>query len=325
MSHFAVQVIKMPNLEPHPNADSLSLVRLEEPYHVTVVCRTDDWKGVEKAVYIPVDSVVDTTRNEFSFLGDRGRVKAVKLRGVFSMGLLVPAQPEWEVGQDVTEELGVKKYDDTLDNVNKNKDLQIVKSPRGEVKYTDIESLRKYPNKIPIGTPVRILEKAHGANARYLYQDNQMFAGSHRQWLKEGDNFWWNSAFKAGLPEILMSYPDKIFFGEVYGSVQDMKYGMDKGQTKLCFFDIYDISKGSFLDYNHLEEILTETDLEMAPVFYNGKWQGYNFAKELAETPSKLYDGFKEGIVITPLTEQYDDELGRLILKYHSEKYLCRK
>ena len=57
MSTFRCDVVPV-TLEPHPNADSLSLVRVGG---YTVCVRTADWEGVDRGVYIPPDSVVPAT------------------------------------------------------------------------------------------------------------------------------------------------------------------------------------------------------------------------------------------------------------------------
>ena len=74
-------------LEKHPNADSLSVVKVFDGY--TVCVRTADWEGVDKGVYIPPDSVVPDTE-QFKFLEGHLRIKAKKLRGINSYGMLVP-------------------------------------------------------------------------------------------------------------------------------------------------------------------------------------------------------------------------------------------
>ena len=63
-STHKVEVVKV-KLECHPNANALSIVKI---YNYQVCCRTDDWKDGDMAAYIPPDSLVDTTRPEFSFL-----------------------------------------------------------------------------------------------------------------------------------------------------------------------------------------------------------------------------------------------------------------
>ena len=89
-----------------------------------VVAQVDGWECVvqkdefhvgDRVVYIEVDSVVPE-RPEFEFLRDRKfRVRTIKLRGQVSQGLVLPLSilptGNYEDGADVTDVLGVTKYD----------------------------------------------------------------------------------------------------------------------------------------------------------------------------------------------------------------------
>ena len=89
-----------------------------------VVAQVDGWECVvqkdefhvgDRVVYIEVDSVVPE-RPEFEFLRDRKfRVRTIKLRGQVSQGLVLPLSilppGSYADGADVTEVLGVTKYD----------------------------------------------------------------------------------------------------------------------------------------------------------------------------------------------------------------------
>src|SRR5260370_38515119 len=92
-SEFVVECVKLGPLVKHPNADTLSIVQVDG---YPCIVKNDTFKEGDLAVYIPVDSLVPTHREElpdFHFLAkpDRThhRVRAIKLRGVFSMGLLI--------------------------------------------------------------------------------------------------------------------------------------------------------------------------------------------------------------------------------------------
>ena len=88
------------------------------------VARVDGWECVvkkgefsigEQIVYIEIDSILPE-RPEFEFLRDRKfRVRTIKLRGQVSQGLVLPLSVlpdgKYAVGDDVTEILGVKKFD----------------------------------------------------------------------------------------------------------------------------------------------------------------------------------------------------------------------
>jgi tRNA-binding EMAP/Myf-like protein len=130
MSEFHVRVVKIGPVEKHPNADSLSVTQIDGGY--PVVFKTGTYKEGDLAIYLPIDSIVpDQPYYEFlaSTQKDRlpgdpvpekyRRIKAKKLRGVFSMGMLVPvselplhndSSPPTE-GQDVQQLMGVTKWE----------------------------------------------------------------------------------------------------------------------------------------------------------------------------------------------------------------------
>jgi RNA ligase (TIGR02306 family) len=328
VSWFGSEVIKIEKLEKHPNSDHLSLVRITKPVQATLVVRTSDWAEGQLAAYVMPDSIASDTP-EFAFLGDKKRIKATKLRGIVSMGLLIPARPHWKEGDNVTEELGIKKYEDTLIDTKIPQELQECRGPSGEIKYTDIESIRRYPDVFKNDEPVILQEKIEGQNFRAVYQNNQLFCGSHKRWLHEGANDWWRVAFQHKLPEILPRHENKIFFGEVFGNVNGMSYGLTKGNRRLLFFDIFDISRGFYLDYDELKDTIESEDLELAPALYRGPWLGYDKMLQYGEGPSKVDVSEKpalmEGWVAKGIKEEYDETIGRKILKYRSEEYLANK
>ena len=189
MSTHSCDVVEV-KLETHPNADTLSIVRVGG---WQCLVRTDDWKDGDLAVYVPPDSIVPQGDPQFEFLGDHRRVKAKKLRGVWSAGLLVPAPEGAQVGEDLMEKLGIEHYEPPLpmstggDNV---------KPPAGVFPVYDVENFNRYPDVIQPGERVIITEKIHGANARYTWQDDQMYVGSRKNWKKEDEKSIWWKAFQ---------------------------------------------------------------------------------------------------------------------------------
>jgi RNA ligase (TIGR02306 family) len=330
MSWFGAVVVPV-KLEKHENADSLSLVRLKEPMDVTVVVNTNDWVDKQKAVFCMVDSILPA-KPEYDFVGKGYRVRAKRLRGIFSCGILLPAQADWEIGQDVTEILGIKKYEEPFQfpqsgNTGK---VQFRHGPSNGVRYTDIESLRKYPNIIEVGEEVLVSEKIHGANGRFVWQDGELHAGTHNNWLKHPDdcpyvplvNCWWNVAKKYNLKDKLQQYPNIEFFGEVYGYVQFLRYDHKPGEYSLRIFDAFDISAGKYIDKATLVPMLKNIDMLGPPIMYLGPWPGYEAAKPWANGKSLIAENIREGFVVRPLKERYHDKVGRVILKLVGEDFL---
>lgn len=94
MSEWLVEVVKLGAVRKHPNADSLSMTDVHDGY--PVVFRTGEFKEGDVAVYVPVDSIVPDDP-AYAFLQGKRRIKARKIRGEYSQGLLLQVSPEMSV------------------------------------------------------------------------------------------------------------------------------------------------------------------------------------------------------------------------------------
>jgi RNA ligase (TIGR02306 family) len=395
-STHKVEVVPL-QLEKHPNADRLSVARV---YGFTCVTATDQWAGADRAAYIPPDSLVDVTKEEFSFLlkdakaDGKARIKAKKLRGVLSFGLLVPAPAGAQVGDDVAAVLGVEHYEPPVGGRGLEQGGIFmggeVASPPDVycVKY-DLDAGRRYALQVfQPGEPVVITEKIHGANARYVYHDGQMYCGSRTEWKKEFPNYdhlnvddiaaklvkanqakagkmgweeltesvakdraaeliaklkatetrqsmWWQAL--ADTPELrafCQDHPDVVVYGEVYGAVQDLNYGKKKGEVAFAAFDL--MWEGRFMDAQRCYDFLNRYDVPTVPVLtgFEGEQSlcprlttvPFDFDKvcEMAEGPSTVPSAnhVREGAVVRPLVERWDERLGRVCLKWVGAGYL---
>lgn len=370
MSEFHVNVVRLTNVQKHPNADSLYIAKIHGGY--PVIFKGKEYGGSfsegDLAVYIPVDSVVPATK-EWAWLSppaevllpggekklvdpevprdkDR-RVKAKRLRGVFSMGMLgVPPEGTVE-GQDVAELMGITKYEEPeeaeLTKASRTDGFQVKNPPlKMQPSVYDIEGLRRYPNAFRLGERYVCTEKIHGQNARFVHDGEKLHVGSRARWLTtEQRHTWSDAATRYGLADKLARYPGLVFFGETYGNNSDMAYGVNRGQTgdELRFFDVWDSNAGRFLDFDEFVRLVDdELELPIVPVLAEGEWgEGeYERLLPLAEGKTTLMGAkssaahVREGFVIRPLKERCmdrDDGFvgGRLILKLHGEGYLTRK
>lgn len=165
MSEWGSYVVPIGNAEKHPNADSLSIVKLTNPFEAQVIIRTDDWVGHDKAVWILPDSV--TGDNEvFDWYGRNKKTKTIKLRGLMSYGFLVPALSHHKVGDEVSKDFGVTKYEEPVKlGPPSLKGGDSAKPPKNVPTYTDIENVRntKYSaNAFTSGEQVVVVEKIDG-------------------------------------------------------------------------------------------------------------------------------------------------------------------
>jgi len=77
-----------------------------------VVVKKNEYKVGELCCYVQIDTIVPETEY-FDFLRERKyRVRTIKLRRQISQGLIVPLPTgKWKEGDDITKEVGVKKYE----------------------------------------------------------------------------------------------------------------------------------------------------------------------------------------------------------------------
>ena len=217
MSEFKVEVVKVGPIEKHPNADRLEIVNVHGGYPCIIA--KGSFKEGDLAIYCPIDSLVDVRKPEFAFLhpkpdrktemdvewaarlrkweADKSKpvkIKAKKLRGVFSMGLLIPtpAQDEtlYPVGADMQEYLGIEKYEPDESNRHPGRgggstgpNSGTEKCPFLFPEYTDLDSIRKHSGAFEEGEMVTLTEKLHGCNARYVFhsESNRLWVGSRHQ------------------------------------------------------------------------------------------------------------------------------------------------
>lgn len=119
-----VTIRKVTEIIPIEGADSIELAKIDG---WQCVVKKEEFKVNNLAVYFEIDSFLPCVE-PFLFMESRGRktledgtegyrLRTIKLKGVLSQGLLLPLKDfdwkEWEFneGDDVTEFLGIKKYE----------------------------------------------------------------------------------------------------------------------------------------------------------------------------------------------------------------------
>ena len=350
MSEFKVECVRIGEIIKHPNADSLSITNIHGGY--PCIFKTGDFNTNELAVYIPVDSLVPVARPEFKFLdGGKGReferIKARKLRGTFSMGLLVRAPVGAREGDDLQATFGIDKWLPESERepaqpnrVKKKVSLAVrvwfwflrligLAPPKApSVPVYDIEGIRKHSGVLVEGEEVIVREKIHGMNSKFLHTGKRFYVGSRTQFRK-GPSAWHTIAERHNLEQKLRNYPNIVLFGEVFGECQDLKYGVPPSEgVRFVAFDALVMNADGtrkWLSNNDLESFCFGLDIPMAPVLYRGPWKPEMVS--LAEGRSVIpgANHCREGMVIRPVIERTDLRIGRVQLKLAGEMYLTRK
>lgn len=337
MSTHEIPVVEV-QMEVHPDADNLAVVRIG-PQSVCV--RRDDWAPGALAAWIPPDYVVPD-REEYRFLcacvlpegswvcRKHARIRARRLRGLWSFGLLIPAPPGSVVGDDVMAATGITRYEPPEtgdgDKVSLGPNADTSAPPPGVDHVYDVQNWYRYPEIFQPGELLVATEKIHGSNARYTFREGQLWAGSRRRWLKRDDaSLWWRVlAQYTAIEAFLRANSDVTLYGEIYG-MQDLRYGKTSGEFGFAAFDVQG-ETGRFWDWTKFEIIMRGSGVPVVPwlahLHYDPK-----LAQELQELSvgqSKMADHLREGIVVRPVVERWDETLGRVQLKLVSPAYLER-
>ena len=287
------------------------------------------------------------------------RVTAVKLRKEVSLGLIVSAIGAKE-GTDLASVFGVLHYDPPgsgRDNASVRKPFWLKSfKPTVKVPVYDLEPLRRFMDVFTPGESVIVTEKIHGANARYIWDDSKsivltekgvrigplgmawngagfrfqwipledrhLWVGSRRLWLlkREGDDWW--KALTQGMKDFLRLYPKWTLYGEVYGDVQDLKYGFPPGVVNFVAFDLRD-DQGAYVSYHRFGELMKQFAIPTVPYIGTFNFNGDEILS-MAEGKSLIADHLREGIVVRPLQERIDPRVGRVVMKVVSSAYLER-
>jgi RNA ligase (TIGR02306 family) len=184
MSTFKVEVVKIDEVNSHPNADRLDLLKIKDWQCVSA---KGQFVAGDLAVYFPIDSILKPEIEARIFGIDskvklnNSRVRTIKLRGAFSQGLAVklnvPLDPVdfsalrshmLREGADWTDITGTKKFEPPVRLGAGSGTLSTNKKQTNPHfrKYTGIENAKNYPNVFEDGELVSVTEKIHGSNFR---------------------------------------------------------------------------------------------------------------------------------------------------------------
>ena len=192
MSKLIVEVSQIEEIKPHPAADRMCIAKIKG-WEMCIGYNPETGKAQfevgDRVIYIPYDAILPLTLANGPTGDPPGRldvakycapvkedvvlkgyrVRAARLRGYKSFGIIVAIDPKWgddpnwEVGADVAEHFGITKWEPV--EVCNDGDAE-----RAHVRfhtYVDIEKFANFPDVIKPGEEVVFTEKIHGKNSRY--------------------------------------------------------------------------------------------------------------------------------------------------------------
>lgn len=289
MERNLATIRKIKDIVPIEGADAIELATIEGWQVVTA--KNAGHQVGDLVVYCEIDSFLPI-EPEFEFLrkssykkmGDEEgfRLRTIKLRGQVSQGLIIPLKDayalykrmtpnlgmQWFEGLDVTEMLGIVKYEAPIpaELAGKVKGgfpsfLHKTDEERVQTLVKEFEEW-KYQSKHQF----YMTEKLDGSSATF-YMNNGEFGVCSRnlELLETEGNTFWKVAREFDLETKLKDKGNLCLQGELIGeSIQGNPYKI-KGQT-VHFFNAFDIDKQTRLDINAFLILLDELGLTSVPI-----------------------------------------------------------
>jgi RNA ligase (TIGR02306 family) len=371
MSDWQPQVVRIEKVEKHPGADRLIIVTVMGDY--PIITNMIDLKVGDLIGYLPIDTIVPDT-DEFHFLSPVNRenyeedgevksrilgpkypvgsvpekyriLKAKKIRGVYSQGMLQPINPCWDPnriwveGDSLVEVMNLKKWEEPEEeyfdkaNCPKASGKNAEKAPSGwAIPYYDIDSVRKYVVCLQEGEEIVLTEKLHGSNGAFCHDGTRLWVKSRNYYKRmDPEDMWWDVAIRYELEKKLAQFPNMVFFGEVHGQVKGYRYDAQivsgKLELKIRFFDILNTHNNRYLDYDDKVAMIKAAGLDPVPELYRGPWTTKEEMYKFAEGPSTLNPKhLREGWVLNTVKERFEPKLqSRMQVKLVGEGYNLAK
>lgn len=343
MAEFVCPVVEL-SVSEHPDADLLEVAQVGG---YECVIRKGQFESGDQAVYLPEASVLpESLLDELGLTGrlagkQANRVKAIRLRGVLSQGVLVPLGSRHladagsvSVGDDLREHLGITKYVPEIPV-----HMQGIVEPFSESASFDVEPWQAHVGVFRDEDLVQVTEKLHGTFCEMGFDlkhgpfvASKSMAGKTRFVLDapENDTNLYVRAWREAADKIEIAARAEgrslTLCGEIAGpKVQDLNYGL----AAPTFF-VFDALTGTaserrWMPPDDVWEMAAALGLEHVPVLKDGWLFDHEAVQHLATQPSVLGAGLREGVVVRSSEVRWERDLGRAMLKYVNPAYLTRR
>lgn len=373
MSTFGTRVVTIDSVEPHPDADAIEIAMVGR--YRSIVRKDAGLTAGSRVAYVQEASLLPEYLlkrlgmwNEELGQGKLGgpgynRVSPMRLRGVFSQGICIPATSDetdpdlvWidgesarffaKVGDDLSRELGIEKW---VPIVPPELMGDVFPAEQRLTVDFDVEDIKAYPNVIVPGEEVEFREKLHGVftgvsivpvvdaipEAFGSLKNVLLYSkGLGAQGMAFADTpgnagsvyVRSTEALRRRIDELALVLDEPLaVMGETFGpGVQDLHYG---GKLQFRIFAACRGYRGDhrYLNADELAFLAKDLGVEIVPVLYRGPFSWEALEEHTNGVTALGGKHVREGVVVTPVTERKDLRLGRVALKSVSEKYLLRK
>lgn len=291
-----------------PNADKIQAYVVDG---WTVVGQKGDYSVGDHVVYCEIDSWIPHTlapflskgkepRNYNGVLGER--LRTIKLRGQISQGLLlskeVLSDREYKLGEDVSVELGITKYEPPLPVIMSGNAKGVfpsflIKTDQERIQNLFAEDLYDV---------YEVSEKLDGTSATYFLKDGEFGVCSRNLELSESENnVYWQVAKRENIEAKMRSVnlSDFAIQGEIVGhGIQGNKYGIST--PTLYVFNVFHIPSGRYLAPLAARAVVESMKLKYVPLLSD-----MHIFKEnhRIEDFLEAHDGMKSLLVTDTLAE----------------------
>ena len=264
---------RVDNIVPIEGADMIELAVVDG---WKCVIRKNDYAVGDSVIYCEIDSFLPV-REEFEFLrkssfikmGDEEgfRLRTVKLRGQISQGLLINPSVlgrSFEHAEDVTEELGIVKYEPP---VPAELHGTVLGGFPSNVAKTDEERIQNLSDDFQsfAGKQFYVSEKLDGTSLTAFLDDEFGVCGRNWQYAEDTSNSYWQAVIALGLREKMEQLGRRLAIqGELIGpSIQNNRYALK--QRELFVFNVFDIENYGYLDKDQMASVCESLGVKVVP------------------------------------------------------------
>jgi len=296
----------------------------------------------DNGVYFEIDSFLPVhPRYEFmrkssyksnDFMGEGFRIKTMKFMGNLSQGLFLSMAAfsdidlsGFAVGDDVTEMLGVRKWD--MPETVTSSGTQKGSKPYG-IPTTDEIRIQSAPELIEAlhGLPYIITTKMDGTSCTIYHMNGEVgVCGRNFEYKDDDKCAMWTWVHDRGLPNKLRSLGKNIAIQGEFCAPGIQKNRLRLMEPELFVFDIFNIDTMQYALPTKMQDISEKLELKLADIEETGDSFIYTIDEILDRARGKYQSGIhKEGIVIR--SQQPTEEHGtRISFKAINNDFLLKE
>ena len=329
-------------IEPIKDKDRIELVHIDG---WQVIVKKGEFKRGDKCVYVEIDSVMPE-KPEFEFLRKCNfRIKTIKMGGVISQGICFPLSilppGDYQLDQDVTQLLGIKQYEATMDKDRSEPDASVPQKKsflmrfkwyrRYVKKHKKRGASSQFPSQISKTDEIRIqnapfllndngkyvmTEKVDGSSGSFLlvrHRSKIPFVKPKLEYIVcsrnlrrpvKDDTIYWNVSDRYNIESVLRSLIGNAEWVAIQGECVGPKVQKNKyGVNKNDLYVFNLIYPTGRVGSLEAKRLVEERGMKFVPIVSEGSYLPDTVEEmlALADGKSALADTLREGLVVRSL------------------------